>query len=124
ISDPGASDPTFYADFINKTMEKVLIEPDGHVIFGGWFTLVQELPSFDVFTRRGIARFSSSGDFDASFGDGEGVTGTSNPRVLDIVRQPDGKFIICGEFTSVHGVARSRIARLNTDGTLDTSFNP
>ena len=27
-------------------------------------------------------------------------------------------------FTSVNGTARNRIARLNTDGTLDTTFNP
>ncbi len=38
--------------------------------------------------------------------------------------QPDGKIIIGGQFTSVLGVARSNIARLNADGTLDTGFDP
>ena len=38
--------------------------------------------------------------------------------------QPDGKILIGGIFTSVLGVARSNIARLNADGTLDTAFNP
>ena len=38
--------------------------------------------------------------------------------------QPDGKILIGGGFTSVLGVARNNIARLNTDGTLDTAFNP
>jgi uncharacterized delta-60 repeat protein len=38
--------------------------------------------------------------------------------------QPDGKTIIAGSFTSVLGVARNNIARLNADGTLDLSFNP
>ena len=38
--------------------------------------------------------------------------------------QPDGKILIGGSFTSVLGVARNNIARLNTDGTLDTAFNP
>ena len=38
--------------------------------------------------------------------------------------QPDGKTIIAGQFTQVLGVARSNIARLNADGTLDTTFDP
>ena len=35
-----------------------------------------------------------------------------------------GKIYIGGAFTTWNGVARNRIARLNTDGTLDTSFDP
>ena len=38
--------------------------------------------------------------------------------------QPDGKTIIAGTFTSVLGVARNNIARLNANGTLDTGFDP
>ena len=38
--------------------------------------------------------------------------------------QPDGKIVIGGFFTSVAGVGRNRIARLNSDGSLDTSFDP
>ncbi|MBK7392594.1 MAG: delta-60 repeat domain-containing protein [Chloracidobacterium sp.] len=38
--------------------------------------------------------------------------------------QPDGKILIGGIFTSILGTARNNIARLNTDGTLDTAFNP
>src|SRR5262249_10839638 len=38
--------------------------------------------------------------------------------------QPDGKIIIAGEFSSVLGVPRLNIARLNSDGTLDMGFDP
>jgi hypothetical protein len=38
--------------------------------------------------------------------------------------QPDGKMIIAGRFSSVLGVLRSGIARLNVDGTLDADFSP
>ena len=38
--------------------------------------------------------------------------------------QPDGKILIGGYFTSVGGVSRNKIARLNADGTLDISFDP
>ena len=38
--------------------------------------------------------------------------------------QPDGKIIIAGSFSSVNGVPRNNVARLNEDGTLDVTFNP
>lgn len=48
-----------------------------------------------------------------------------NGRVLAAAQQPDGKTIIGGSFTSIAGNAYSGVARLNADGTLDTSFqNP
>jgi len=44
--------------------------------------------------------------------------------VLATAVQPDGKTIIAGGFTQVLGEARSNIARLNADGTLDPTFDP
>ena len=44
--------------------------------------------------------------------------------VLATAVQPDGKTIIAGQFSSVLGQARSNIARLNADGTLDADSNP
>ena len=44
--------------------------------------------------------------------------------VLATAVQPDGKIIIGGNFTSVLGVPRSNLARLNADGTLDMGFDP
>ena len=38
--------------------------------------------------------------------------------------QADGKILIGGGFTTIGGVARNRIARLNPDGSLDTGFDP
>ena len=54
----------------------------------------------------------------SAFGSGDGVNG----QVLAIVVQPDGKIVIGGRFTEVNGIARSNIARLNEDGTLDRTF--
>lgn len=47
-----------------------------------------------------------------------------NGRIRAAVVQPDGKIIIGGDFTSVQGMSRKRLARLNIDGTLDNSFAP
>jgi uncharacterized delta-60 repeat protein len=38
--------------------------------------------------------------------------------------QSDGKILIGGPFTTVNDVSRNFVARLNSDGTLDTGFNP
>ena len=62
---------------------------------------------------------AAAGDLDAGF----------NPNANGIVREiavlSDGDILIAGDFTTVGGVARTGIARLNADGTLDTDFaNP
>ncbi len=45
-----------------------------------------------------------------------------NEAVFAIEMQPDGKILIGGNFTSVGGQMRNRVARINADGTLDTTF--
>src|SRR5687767_15803223 len=68
-----------------------------------------------------VLRFSShgaAGDVDLSFDPGSGVNGTVNAVVV----QPDGKVIIAGAFTTVRGLLRTNVARLNADGTGDGAF--
>jgi len=69
-----------------------------------------------------LLRMSSNGIPDATFisNIGTGPDGI----VHAIVLQPDGKILIGGEFTHFNGNLRSRLVRLNTDGTLDPTFNP
>jgi uncharacterized delta-60 repeat protein len=40
------------------------------------------------------------------------------------VVQPDGKLLIGGRFAAVNGTANAHVARLNGDGTVDSSFHP
>lgn len=47
---------------------------------------------------------------------------TGTVRALAV--QTDGKIFVGGDFTSLGGVARNYIGRLNADGTLDATFNP
>ena len=37
---------------------------------------------------------------------------------------PDGKLLVAGTFTSINGVGRTNLARLNADGTLEAGFSP
>ena len=54
----------------------------------------------------------------------DGFDPNANGWVCAVVVQPDGKILIGGDFTTVLGVARNRIARLNPNGTLDATFDP
>ena len=83
------------------------------ILIGGSFSIFNGIP------RRGIARLTPDGRTDPLFNPGAGINGT----VLAIEVQRDGKILIGGEFTSVDGVARINVARLNADGSLDRSFD-
>lgn len=61
---------------------------------------------------------TSSVSLDKSFNPGIGADGTIRCLAL----QPDGKILIGGVFTNFNGVASRKLARLNPDGSLDTSF--
>src|SRR5205085_7984919 len=63
---------------------------------------------------------ASAGLLDTCFDPGSGADGAVYAHAI----QCDGKIIIGGSFTSIAGAAHSRIARLNPDGSLDSSFNP
>lgn len=69
---------------------------------------------------KGIARYTSSGALDTSFD----TTNAANATVHAGAIQPDGKIIIGGSFTSVGGIPRSHIARLNANGSVDPTFDP
>lgn len=66
--------------------------------------------------------------FTGAFGQPDGVDTTYTPvltgSVSKVAIQPDGKSIIWGDFHEVNGTARPGFARLNVDGSLDTSFDP
>ena len=63
--------------------------------------------------------FETNGDLDLSF-----ATQFTNGQVQAMVVQPDGKLVIAGGFAKVNGIARRNIARLNSDGSLDLTFDP
>ncbi|MCX6936962.1 MAG: hypothetical protein NTU80_03550 [Verrucomicrobia bacterium] len=119
LADPGARDTTFAANFINSTVNRVLVQPDGTLLIAGWFDLLQDA-SFTAYNYGRIARLTSNGAIDTGFNPGTGANNT----IYALVRQPDGKILIGGSFTSYNGTARNRIARLNSDGSLDPTFDP
>lgn len=110
----GAFDAGFAGTGTNLLITAVAIQPDGKVLIGGDFTTVNGI------TKNKIARLNTDGSVDNSFNLGTGPS----LRVNSFATEPDGQIIIGGEFLSVNGTARNRIARLNSDGSLDTFFDP
>jgi uncharacterized delta-60 repeat protein len=110
-------DPTFSTGSgINNSVTALALQADGKIIVGGNFDVVGG-------ARRGkIARLNADGSPDATFNRGSGVDG--NGIVWSVAVQPDGKILVGGEFASVNGTPRPFFARLNPDGSLDTSFAP
>ncbi len=111
----GSLDPGFGAgqSGANGTVFAVASLPDGSVIIGGTFSTVNGT------ARNNIARLNTDGTLDTTFGNG--LAGT-NGSVSALAVLPDGRVIVGGTFSAVNGTARNNIARLNTDGTLDTTF--
>jgi uncharacterized delta-60 repeat protein len=70
--------------------------------------------------RTRVARLNTDGTADT----GWTTTLSSSAEPNAIIFQSDGKAVIGGNFTTVSGTTRNRIVRLNTDGTLDTGYNP
>ncbi|HEY5909781.1 MAG TPA: hypothetical protein VJA21_04165 [Verrucomicrobiae bacterium] len=85
----------------------------GKILVGGSFT------NFNRAECSGLVRLNPDGSLDSGFKNGIG--GTSG-RVECLAVQADGKIVIGGYFDSIKGFARTNLARLNSDGSLDTSF--
>jgi uncharacterized delta-60 repeat protein len=91
------------------------IQKDGKIIVSGTFTKYNGKNAF------GIVRLNNNGTLDNTF-----ITGTGIPQYQSISQtllQPDGKLLIAGAFDSYNGKTVHKIARLNTDGTLDNTFS-
>ncbi len=125
----GASDPTFNPMDtglgVNGNARCVAVQPDGKILIAGLFTACNGV------ARSGIARLNADGSLDTGFNPGSGVAWVPSGNyalfeygVMEMCLQPDGKILIAGEFSGYNGVARKNIARLNANGSLDTSFDP
>jgi uncharacterized delta-60 repeat protein len=98
----------------NAEVEKIVPLTNGDLIIVGNFTKV------GTENRARIAKLNSEGQLVTdSFTDSN-----VDDRIEDVAVQQNGKVIIGGSFLNVAGVQRKRLARLNVDGSLDTSFTP
>jgi uncharacterized delta-60 repeat protein len=110
----GANDSTFAnPQLTGGWVNAISVQRDGKYIVGGDFT------SAGGTGQAKLVRIQTNGTVDGSFA----PTFSAGGGISAVTIQPDGKIVIAGQFTTVNGVARSRIARLNASGSLDTTFN-
>ena len=100
----------------NPSIEQAILQSDGKIVIAQGINA-----SYGGNPGRYVIRVNSDGSFDSTFNTG-GSGADSAVGGLGI--QSDGKILIGGDFTVYNGTARTSIARLNTDGTLDTLFVP
>jgi len=123
LNNDGSVDQSFFAH-PGYWVRHVALQPDGKIVIGGYFANVEGEP------RNLIARLNPDGSLDPSFNPGSGadiiiaggVDGNMTPFVFWQEVQPDGRIIITGNFRQYNGQPAMGIARLNPDGSRDTTF--
>lgn len=114
----------------NQNVNVIKLQPDGKILVGGYFYV----PSVNMY---GLVRLNSDGTLDTTFADGlsmpEGVYGGlfEDPRCIEL--QADGKILVGGSqwmawevqggFDPIANNTQVGLIRLNSDGTLDDTFN-
>ena len=96
-------------------IREIVPQPDGKVLVGGTFTYYN-----DVYTDKHLIRLNSDGSVDNTFT----LNSLQDNSEYFIYLQDNGK-IILGEknYSYYNFVPEARLIRLNSDGTLDSSFN-
>ncbi len=101
---------------VSSSVSAFAQQADGKILLGGFFSTIDSIP------RRYLARFNVDGSLDAGFA--PDIQNTAGGEVRSIAVQADGKIVIAGLFTTIAGVSRNNLARLEADGTLDPDFDP
>ncbi|NJM80864.1 MAG: delta-60 repeat domain-containing protein [Flavobacterium sp.] len=99
----------------DNRIKTISVLPNDRIIIGGEFF------NYDGQAVEGIARLNADGTLDTNFNMfGTGFSGIGIVNTTAV--QSDGKIVIGGLFNTYNGVNTNRIARLNSDGSLDSSF--
>ena len=117
------ADGTYNPSFVPQlravgNVQDVALQPDGKMIIIGDFTDVNGL------TAQNLARLNADGSPDPTFNNLPLQGGTNGSIERSVLLLPNGKMLISGDFTYFGTTPLTGIARLNADGSLDTSFSP
>lgn len=105
---------TGFNDFVNT----MALQSDGKIVVGGEFTY------YNGIEQNRITRLNIDGSRDNSFHVGRGFDKSEwQSEVRKLAVQPDGKILVVGYFYDYDSFSCNRIARLNPDGSFDTTFN-
>lgn len=124
VNSNGTLDSTFSAGVTTYNGIPVIrclaIDSNNKILIGGSFT------TYNGHNIKRLVRLNSNGTIDSTFNIGTGFAHISSPSfdgVNSMVIQSDGKIVIGGEIASLNGIAVPKVVRLNSDGTIDNTFN-
>lgn len=93
----------------------IVIQPDSKILVGGLFV------TFNGVSQKYIVRLNNDGTRDTTFSNGSLFNGASSSQsIKSISLQQDGKILVGGNFSSNN---INDLIRLNSNGTIDTTFN-
>ena len=117
LNPDGAKDLSFSigSGFV-KTPLTLALQSDGKILVGG------NISGYNGTLLSCIIRLNGDGSIDNTFNTGSGFSGGKS-SVSSITVQSDGKILVGGGFTDYNGTAVSNIVRLNSNGTIDDTFN-
>ncbi|MBN2578525.1 MAG: hypothetical protein JXB10_05990 [Pirellulales bacterium] len=92
---------------------KIIIQPDGKILVGGEF--------ISGTNNIALARYNTDGSLDGSFGTGgiANFPSVTYQWIEDMALRTDGKILLA---LGINGTVYCRVARLNSNGSLDASF--
>jgi len=122
LNSDGSLDNTFKptGSGLNGPVYAIAVDSSGKVIVGGGFS------SYNGAAANQIARLNPDGSLDATFNTtGSGFNGLwANQGIFALAIDSSGKIVVGGRFTNYNGTSEKHVARLNSDGSLDATFNP
>lgn len=109
---------------LDLPFETLVVQPDGTILAGGPFSFGY-ISNGQSEIHHGLFKMNADGAHDRTFRSGfisnEGLAGAT--AVYNIQRLPDGKILAGGSlYTSTASTSPAGVARLNSDGTIDNSF--
>jgi uncharacterized delta-60 repeat protein len=97
----------------NETATAIKVQTDGKIVVGGVSN-----------TQFALARYNTDGSLDTTFdADGKVVIAFGWGYTVGLALQTDGKIVVAGKVLNASGDEDFAVARLNADGSLDTTFD-
>jgi uncharacterized delta-60 repeat protein len=124
LNQDGSLDASFNAnsvivmgEFLSPLIRSMEVLPDGKILLAGAFGNGSPIEFV-----KSVLRLNADGTFDSSLTSIPQIRNGINLYVQKAEQLPNGKILICGNFTEPNGNPQPKLARYNSNGTYDSTF--